>query len=177
MKQRMFRAMAVAMLLALSLGMGCTQNRDGSYSITVQSIMEAALGKGKTEGAASQAKGKTEGASSQADDGVFQTGTYIVPGLQGTATLRRINANTYAFAGQFSDGLHPTAWSSDKCRPKGDTLICETVGRGKTGDATPMNVTIRQPSPGKLIIDAPLSVSTYLCGAGLCFSDLEYIKK
>lgn len=172
MKHKTRRALTVTMLPALCLAMlclamGCTQNRDGSYSITVRSIMEAAQG-----------KGMVQGSGGQADDGVFQTGTYIVPGLKGEATLRRINASTYAFAGQFSDGLHPTAWHSDQCRPEGDTLVCATEGMDmQTGAEIPMNVTIRQASPGKLTMDAPIGVARYLCGAGLCFSDLEYIKK
>lgn len=49
MKQRICHAVAVAMFLTLCLVMGCAQNSDGSYSITVNSIMDAIQGKSRQD--------------------------------------------------------------------------------------------------------------------------------
>lgn len=160
MKHRIRRAVAAAMLLTLCLVMGCAQNSDGSYSITVNSIMDA-----------------IQGNSGQADGGVFQTGKYVVPELRGGATLRKINDNTYSFVVELSDGNHATSWGSDQCRPKGSTLTCPAEGLDfETGDVFATHLTIEQVSPGKLTINAPRGVASYLCGGGLCFIGPEYIK-
>lgn len=108
---------------------------------------------------------------------VIPTGKYVVSGLDGGATLKKINDTTYSFDVELSfvderNGLlRGTSFRSNQCRPKGDMLVCRTEGVNGNGKVVPMNVRLRQVSPGKLKLDADDGVGRYLCGASMCFDD------
>lgn len=108
----------------------------------------------------------------------FQTGNYIVPGMRGGATLKKLNDTTYSFAVELGDGLHATSWGSDKCRKKGATLVCPEQGLDRDSDTMiSSQVTIRQQSPNELVLEAGPGVAAYWCGASICFDGFMYIKK
>lgn len=111
---------------------------------------------------------------------VIPTGKYVVPGLIGGAVLKKINDNTYSIDVDVRDGIKDSSsWSSNDCHPEDDMLVCRTEGLASLEDSetVPMNVRVRQVSPGKLILDADAGVGRLWCGAGACFTALTYEKR
>lgn len=110
---------------------------------------------------------------------VIPTGKYVAPGLRGGAVIKRINDTTYSINVDIGDRrLHAASFISNQCHPEGAMLVCATEGwETFDGDVVPMNVRIKQVSPGKITLDADHGVVSYQCGASFCFDDIIYEKK